>query len=227
MMARHAAHTLQDYDDTDVPPVVIGRAGWEPPPEALLEAQLQALKAKDRDLIDTIAQQQESIRERDAHRSHPPSAPSQAMLARIVELEASHEALKRQMTNLVTIKDNMEKQLHSVPADQPSSRIVGNISTVRHVYRTLSKRVRKLSQVQILKSQVQSAVTKSKVRAIQGPHILLLASLLFLAKLSAFIYSASSCSCPELAVPPSVASLLILIALVGALTLRSCLSLPL
>ena len=129
-MAGHAAHTLQDYDNTDVPPAVIGRTGREPPPEALLEAQLQALKAKDRDLIDTIAQQQESIRERDAH---PPSAPSQAMLARIVELEASHEALKRQMTNLVNIKDKMEKRLHSVPADQPSSRIVGNVSTVRHV----------------------------------------------------------------------------------------------
>lgn len=164
-MARHAAHTLHDYDGTDVPPAVIGRTGRKPPPEALLEAQLQALKAKDRDLIDTIAQQQESIRERDAHLAHPPSAPSQAMLARIVELEASHEALKRQMTNLVTIKDKMEKQAHSVPSDHPPSRIGGNISTVRHVYRTLTKSVRKLSQNGKTYGR-NSAVTKSKVRAI-------------------------------------------------------------
>ena len=145
MMAPHAADKLQDYDNTDVPPAVIGRTGREPPPEALSKAQLQALKAKDRDLIDTIAQQHKSIRERDAHRTPPPSAPSQDMLARIVELEATHEALKRQMTNLVTIQENMEKQRHSVPADQPSSRIIGNISTVRHMYRALSKSVCKLS----------------------------------------------------------------------------------
>ena len=43
------------------------------------------------------------------------SGPSQAMLARIAELEASHSALRQQMSELSAIKEQLEQQVVQGP----------------------------------------------------------------------------------------------------------------
>lgn len=80
----------------------------DPPASAVMDAHLELLKARDEDLQHMIAAQQQELQDGMSGKTLA-SPPSDAVMARIAELESSHILLKRQIVELVTMKSTLEE----------------------------------------------------------------------------------------------------------------------